>query len=128
MNKTTSRSPDFFRPRVGRIVRKELREILRDRRTILTMVVMPLLLYPLLTVACRQLFFIGGLQADAPVLRIGYKDRRSAQLVNEWLANGEGVLNQKPNSRAANKATSRRTRKHWRCRGAPTPSSHGSSR
>lgn len=40
--------------RVGRLIRKELTEILRDRRTILTLVLMPLLLYPLLTVAFQQ--------------------------------------------------------------------------
>ena len=32
--------------RVGRLARKELSEILRDRRTIITLVLMPLLLYP----------------------------------------------------------------------------------
>src|SRR5687768_14401716 len=40
--------------RLGRLVRKELLEILRDRRTILTLVLMPVLLYPLLTVAFQQ--------------------------------------------------------------------------
>ena len=42
--------------RIGRLMRKELTEILRDRRTILTLVLMPLLLYPLLTVAFQQYF------------------------------------------------------------------------
>src|SRR5437868_14689434 len=40
--------------RVMRLARKELFEILRDRRTILTLVLMPLLLYPLLSFAFRQ--------------------------------------------------------------------------
>jgi ABC-2 type transport system permease protein/sodium transport system permease protein len=40
--------------RIGRLARKELSEILRDRRTILTLVLMPLLLYPLLSFAFRQ--------------------------------------------------------------------------
>src|SRR5207247_6339912 len=40
--------------RVGRLARKELSEILRDRRTIITLVLMPLLLYPLLSFAFRQ--------------------------------------------------------------------------
>src|SRR3954467_2053077 len=44
--------------RVLRLIRKELSEILRDRRTILTLVLMPLLLYPLLTLAFPQ--FLGG--------------------------------------------------------------------
>ena len=33
---------------------KELREILRDRRTIITLVVMPLLIYPLLAVVFQR--------------------------------------------------------------------------
>ena len=34
--------------RAWRLARKELREILRDRRTVLTLILMPLLVYPLL--------------------------------------------------------------------------------
>ncbi|MGI8977722.1 MAG: ABC transporter permease subunit/CPBP intramembrane protease [Pirellulaceae bacterium] len=43
--------------RLWRLTRKELRETLRDRRTIITLVLMPLLVYPLLSVAFRQFFF-----------------------------------------------------------------------
>src|SRR5437879_5816282 len=39
---------------VWRLARKELREILRDRRTIVTLVLMPVLLYPLLGVGFNQ--------------------------------------------------------------------------
>jgi ABC-2 type transport system permease protein/sodium transport system permease protein len=42
--------------RVGRLARKEMREILRDRRTIVTLVLMPILLYPLLAIGLRQYF------------------------------------------------------------------------
>ena len=34
--------------RAWRLARKELREILRDRRTVITLILMPLLVYPLL--------------------------------------------------------------------------------
>jgi membrane protease YdiL (CAAX protease family)/ABC-type multidrug transport system permease subunit len=37
-----------------RLARKELREVLRDRRTIITLVLMPLLVYPLLGVVLRK--------------------------------------------------------------------------
>jgi ABC-2 type transport system permease protein/sodium transport system permease protein len=40
--------------RLRRLVVKELREILRDRRTIITLVVMPLLIYPLLAIAFQR--------------------------------------------------------------------------
>src|SRR5260370_23577797 len=45
--------------RVLRLTRKELSEVLRDRRTIVTLVAMPLLLYPLLSVAFLQFAWIG---------------------------------------------------------------------
>ena len=48
--------------RQGRIIRKELNEILRDRRTILTLVLMPLLIYPLLGVG-----FVQFVRTMAPV-------------------------------------------------------------
>ena len=40
--------------RVVRLTRKELRETLRDRRTIVTLVLMPLLLYPLISLVFNQ--------------------------------------------------------------------------
>lgn len=42
--------------RIWRFARKELREILRDRRTIITLVFMPVLLYPILSIAFNQYF------------------------------------------------------------------------
>ncbi|MCR9198368.1 MAG: ABC transporter permease subunit [Planctomycetaceae bacterium] len=50
-------SPDSPKPSTGRtlrLARKELREILRDRRTVLTLVLMPLLVYPLLGIIMRN--------------------------------------------------------------------------
>src|SRR4030042_4569916 len=43
--------------RLGRLVLKELREILRDRRTIITLVVMPILVYPLLALVFQRFLF-----------------------------------------------------------------------
>ena len=40
--------------RVGRLYRKELRETMRDRRTVITLVLMPLLLYPILSMALNR--------------------------------------------------------------------------
>jgi ABC-type Na+ efflux pump permease subunit/membrane protease YdiL (CAAX protease family) len=54
----TARSPGWHlgrgAARIGRLARKELSEILRDRRTIITLLLMPLLLYPLLSFAFQQ--------------------------------------------------------------------------
>jgi sodium transport system permease protein len=53
---------------------KELRETFRDRRTLLMMVVVPVLLYPVLLIVMEQLFLLGirNLEAEAaPVAVVG---------------------------------------------------------
>src|SRR6266404_4787480 len=68
------RSPRDLLQRMGRLVRKEVSTILRDRRTIITLVLMPLLLYPLLTIAFRQFLLVGSLQeTEEPDYRIGFR-------------------------------------------------------
>lgn len=46
--------------RLARLSRKELRETLRDRRTILTLVMMPILVYPLLSMALNRFLLSSG--------------------------------------------------------------------
>jgi sodium transport system permease protein len=55
----------FAIDRVFRLAQKELREILRDRRTIVTLIAMPLLLYPLMSVAFVQ-FRLAGMGGSQP--------------------------------------------------------------
>ncbi|HYV38754.1 MAG TPA: ABC transporter permease subunit/CPBP intramembrane protease [Gemmataceae bacterium] len=73
--------------RVLRLARKELWEILSDRRTILTLVLMPLLLYPLLSFAFRQflLAYLPRPDADRPY-RIGVQDFKQKRQVERFLA------------------------------------------
>jgi sodium transport system permease protein len=52
--------------RLRRLVLKELREILRDRRTIITLVVMPLLIYPLLAIAFQR-FLLTSISVEQEV-------------------------------------------------------------
>lgn len=52
--------------RLARLCRKELRETLRDRRTIVTLLVMPLLIYPLLSVTFQK-FFLQALTPDQSI-------------------------------------------------------------
>jgi ABC-2 type transport system permease protein/sodium transport system permease protein len=40
--------------RLGRLCLKELRESLRDRRTLITLILMPILVYPLLSMAMQR--------------------------------------------------------------------------
>lgn len=65
--------------RQGRLIRKELSEILRDRRTIVTLVLMPLLIYPLLGVGFTQFFRAVAPMKD-PVFLVGSDDPRALQL------------------------------------------------
>lgn len=71
--------------RIARLIRKELSEILRDRRTIVTLVLMPLLLYPLLSIAFRQLLLSTGAATTEQItlLRIGFIRQADA---SEFLA------------------------------------------
>src|SRR2546426_5793004 len=79
--------------RLGRLVRKELYEILRDRRTIVTLVLMPLLLYPLLSVAFLQFVAATKLGRQEGVeYVIGFVDRDEAQAFEKLMTDGEKVL------------------------------------
>ncbi len=69
--------------RLWRLCQKELRESLRDRRTIITLVMMPILVYPLLSMALQRLMLgtLGANRAEA-VFTIGVGDERAASIVN----------------------------------------------
>jgi ABC-2 type transport system permease protein/sodium transport system permease protein len=63
-----------FRDNVGRLfrlARKELYESLRDRRTVLTLVLMPLLLYPVLAMAFLQMMQYKRVEKEWPEFRVG---------------------------------------------------------
>jgi ABC-2 type transport system permease protein/sodium transport system permease protein len=64
----------FAPGRLVRLARKELTEILRDRRTIVTLLVMPLLLYPLLTIGFGQFVFTGNVARRTAVYRVGFPE------------------------------------------------------
>src|SRR5689334_6481597 len=85
--------------RLGRLVRKELLEILRDRRTILTLILMPVLLYPLLTLAFQQFFLASRLTHDRPSeYRIGLPEDTTPQLrdaLHELLSKGDEQFRRK---------------------------------
>src|SRR5262245_57296305 len=95
--------PDRARPslvfrlgRLGRLARKELTEVLRDRRTIVTLVVMPLLLYPLLTIAFR-LFARGAEVGAAPrSYRLGFASEEEMDAFQAYLVRGQNALGETP--------------------------------
>jgi ABC-2 type transport system permease protein/sodium transport system permease protein len=74
--------------RLGRLTLKELREILRDRRTIVTLVLMPLFMYPVLSIAFQQFIVSHQAANTTPVYTIGFQDWPEARVLREVLAQG----------------------------------------
>ena len=78
--------------RLRRLVLKELREILRDRRTIITLVVMPILIYPLLAVVFQR-FLLTSISVDENIaFAIGVDSVDSQDLLAYQLRTGSDVL------------------------------------
>src|SRR5579862_2766127 len=86
--------------RLGRLIRKELAEIFRDRRTIITLVVMPLLLYPLLSVAFQQFLLAGTIDPNrTATYRFGFASEQQATVFGQFLSYGEQLIkNRAPTS------------------------------
>jgi sodium transport system permease protein len=85
-------SPELALGRFARLARKELTEILRDRRTILTLLLMPILLYPLLSLAFRQFLISGAVGSEAPKYRIGFVSDEEAEAVMPFFSVGAEAL------------------------------------
>jgi sodium transport system permease protein len=70
---------------LGRLMLKELRESLRDRRTLLTLLLMPVLVYPLLSIAFQQFFLASHLPQGRPVYRLALRDEEETNLFVTYL-------------------------------------------
>jgi ABC-2 type transport system permease protein/sodium transport system permease protein len=78
--------------RLGRLARKELSESLRDRRTLLTLVLMPLFLYPVLGLLV-WLFPPESLTVEAfPVYRIACRNEDEGKAIRNYLDAGADLL------------------------------------
>src|SRR4051812_19048358 len=78
--------------RLWRLVLKELREILRDRRTIITLVVMPILIYPLLAVVFQR-FLVTSLSVTENVeYVVGVDSLIDQQILERQLRIGESAI------------------------------------
>lgn len=66
--------------RLPRLIRKELREILRDRRTIFTLILMPLLVYPMLNLVFQRYLISSVSVAGSTTSKIvvGFESRQDA--------------------------------------------------
>jgi sodium transport system permease protein len=70
--------------RLGRLMLKEQKEILRDRRTLLTLIVMPLLLYPLVGLVIQQFMTAVG-NPRTPTYFIGLESNEHAAVVGQLI-------------------------------------------
>lgn len=100
---TELRVPDSAKPvhprgRWRRICVKELKETLRDRRTVVTLVLMPLLVYPLLSVVFQRFFVtsLGSLQQSK--IAIGTDSDESGARLKRLLLVGDALLSSEPDS------------------------------
>jgi ABC-2 type transport system permease protein/sodium transport system permease protein len=81
--------------RLKRLILKELREILRDRRTIITLVVMPILIYPLLAVVFQR-FLLTSIATHSDVhFDIGVDSEFAGQQLERELIRGEQELSKR---------------------------------
>jgi len=71
--------------RLFRLARKELREILRDRRTIITLILMPVLVYPLLSIAFQQFFLAKVAETLPPEYVIGFRNEKESNLFVQFI-------------------------------------------
>jgi len=78
--------------RFSGLLKKELREILRDRRTIITLVLMPLLVYPLLGIMLQKFFITQMANLGKVEYRILLPNEAEGKLFRDVFNQGEQVL------------------------------------
>lgn len=79
--------------RLRRLAKKELVEILRDRRTIITLVLMPLLVYPLLGVIVQKFLLRSALQQPGEAVFVAaVADEEDLALFEQYLTWGSRLL------------------------------------
>jgi len=92
MTPSDRRGAGWHSPRWWRMSVKELREILRDRRTIITLVAMPLLIYPLLGVTLQKLFLSQLASRTKIEYRIALESRGDDSAFRQLLGRGHTLV------------------------------------
>ncbi|GAA4458551.1 ABC transporter permease subunit/CPBP intramembrane protease [Novipirellula rosea] len=77
-------SGHVMKGRILRLCQKELRETIRDRRTVMTLLIMPLLLYPLLSMALNRFLLTSGAR-PSNVFLVGVATEREGELLRSYL-------------------------------------------
>jgi ABC-2 type transport system permease protein/sodium transport system permease protein len=75
--------------RLWRMCVKELRETLRDRRTLFTLILMPLLVYPLLSMALQRLILTSKPNTSAGSFLVGVSDPLDVERLGATIAAGQ---------------------------------------
>jgi len=78
--------------RLCRLALKELRETLRDRRTIITLVLMPVLVYPLLGVTFQKFFLAQFAVQEAQEYMVAFESEATAMEFRDLLSQGNQLL------------------------------------
>src|SRR3954469_6363705 len=87
--------------RLRRLVLKELREILRDRRTIITLVVMPILIYPLLAIVFQR-FLLTSISVNENVAFDIGVDGDSQEMLAGQLQRGAALVSREQQNARSN--------------------------
>ena len=74
-----------FKRRLLRLCQKELRETIRDRRTIMTLLLMPLLVYPIMSMALNR-FLLTSAEVDEG-FTICVSSEVERKILDKWLSN-----------------------------------------
>ncbi len=90
-------------PRWWRLALKELREILRDRRTIITLVAMPLLIYPLLGVTLQKLLMAQLTSKSKVEYRLAFQSHDDQRLFRQYFGQGHVIVAQRTPYEASNR-------------------------
>lgn len=82
------------RKRLLALYRKEILDVVRDKKTVLMMIVMPVLLYPLIFLVAMQVVMMINQAQEEETYYIAYENVSDAHRIalNEWIAGDEDAL------------------------------------
>jgi sodium transport system permease protein len=82
----------FNLPRFGRLCLKELRESLRDRRTVITLVLMPLLIYPLLSLVLNRVLLNSATEKAQQSVSFGFANELHQSPLRDFFLLGYAMI------------------------------------
>ena len=108
---------------MARLALKELRETLRDRRTVLTLVLMPVLVYPLLSIAFQRFLLTWRPPAEDVAYHVAVESNAVKGLLQQYLIEGESITQRSREWRLRQQAAERERSQAGEQGRAPAPPS-----